>query len=92
MDKARKVELLKSLVETLCMERDADVPRTEDAEELWAYFRALVNTRPPWPTDAGFLAAQDELLQGRGNCDSMTPADHDAGLLAGRSQSAQPCE
>ena len=64
MDKARKVELLKSLVEMLCMERDADVPRTEDAEELWAYFRALVNTRPPWPTDAGFLAAQDELLQG----------------------------
>ena len=64
MDQARKVELLKNLVKTLCVERDADVPRTEDTEELWAYFRALVNTRPPWPTDAGFLAAQDELLQG----------------------------
>ena len=64
MDQARKTELLKSLVETLCVERDADVPRTQDAEELWAYFRALVNTRPPWPTNAGFLESQDELLHG----------------------------
>ncbi len=64
MDQARKIELLKSLVETLCVERNADVPRTEDAEELWAYFRALVNTRSPWPADSGFLAAQDELLSG----------------------------
>ena len=34
-------------------------------EELWAAFRALVNTRPPWPADAEWLAMQDELLQAK---------------------------
>ena len=64
MEQTRKVQLLESLVGTLCAERDAEPPRTRDADELWAAFRALVNTRPPWPAGDGFLAAQDELLRG----------------------------
>ena len=64
MDQTRKLQLLESLVGTLCAERDVEPLRTRDADELWAAFRALVNTRPSWPAGDGFLAAQDELLQG----------------------------
>ena len=64
MDKARKLQLLESLVGTLCAERDVEPPQTQDVDELWTAFRALVNTRPPWPAGDGFLATQDELLQG----------------------------
>lgn len=64
MERVRKLQLLESLVGTLCAERDTEPPRTRGVGELWSAFRALVNTRPPWPADDGFLAAQDELLQG----------------------------
>ena len=64
MDSERKLRLLESLVGELCAERQIDTPRTADASELWDAFRALVNTRPPWPTGDDFLAAQDELLRG----------------------------
>ena len=64
MERDRKLQLLESLVNELCSERDMQPPKTHDADELWATFRALVNTRPPWPASEGFLAAQDELLQG----------------------------
>ena len=64
MDQVRKLQLLESLVGALCAERDAEPPRTQDDSELWAAFRALVNTRPPWPADEALLAEQDELLQG----------------------------
>ena len=86
MEQARKLELLESLVGTLCAERDAEPPRTGDADELWSAFRALVNTRPPWPADKGFLAAQDELLQGLiaetgiHNVDEATPSPADGCL------------
>ena len=64
MDQTRKLQLLESLVEELCAERDAEPPRTHDVDGLWAAFRAFVNTRPPWPVTEGFLTSQDELLQG----------------------------
>ena len=64
MDNARNKELLEALVAGLCAERGYEPPRTEDADELWATFRAIVNTRPPIPADSAWLAMQDELLQG----------------------------
>ena len=64
MDGARKVQLLEFLAETLCAERGEQIPAASDADGLWTAFRALVNTRPPWPASEAFLAAQDELLQG----------------------------
>ena len=64
MFQSRKIRLMKSLVEMLCAERDVESPRTQDAEELWRTFRALVNTRPPWPASKEFLTKQDKLLKG----------------------------
>ena len=64
MEQLRKLQLLESLVGMLCVERDIEPPTESDADGLWAAFRALVNTRPPWYTDEAFLAEQDELLQG----------------------------
>ena len=64
MKQARKQQLLESLVGALCAERSVEPPTSGDADELWATFRALVNTRPPWPADEAFLAQQDKLLQG----------------------------
>ena len=64
MDNARKTELLKDLVAGLCAERGYDPPKPEGVDELWAVFRALVNTRPPIPASEEWLAMQDELLQG----------------------------
>lgn len=51
-------------MEELVRERDEEMPGAETVDELWDEFRALVNTRPPWPASDEFLAAQDELLQG----------------------------
>ncbi|MBQ9003881.1 MAG: protein-ADP-ribose hydrolase [Eggerthellaceae bacterium] len=53
MDESRKQELL----ELLTGEHGS-------SERLWDTFRAYVNTRPPEPAPAEWLAAQDELLQG----------------------------
>ena len=64
MDNARKTELLKGLVSGLCDERGYEPPETESPDELWATFRALVNTRSPIPAGEEWLAMQDELLQG----------------------------
>lgn len=64
MERDRKLHLLESLVGSLCAERGAEPPETGDAGELWTAFRALVNTRPPWPAGEDLLAAQDELLRG----------------------------
>lgn len=63
MSEEREYELLKRLVTALCAEREVEVPRVEN-DELWQLFRALVNTRPPTPVNAVWLAEQDELLQG----------------------------
>ena len=63
MNEQRKRELLKNLVSELCAERDQEGLRTEDIEELWNMFRALVNTRPPQPAQQSLLKQQDELLQ-----------------------------
>ena len=64
MDNARKTELLRGLVASLCDERGHELPGAEDVEELWSVFRALVNTRPPIPASDEWLSMQDELLQG----------------------------
>ena len=64
MNENRKTELLRELVSGLCAEREAEAPRNASADELWHTFRALVNTRPPWPAERTWLALQDELLQG----------------------------
>lgn len=64
MEQVRKLQLLTELVDKLCAERDVKAPEACDANELWMAFRALVNTRPPWPASEGFLAAQDDLLRG----------------------------
>ena len=64
MEPNRKLYLLESLVGALCAERDVEPPCTQDCDDLWAAFCALVNTCPPWPASDVFLAAQDELLQG----------------------------
>lgn len=64
MEESRKRHLLQRLMEELCAERGVEAPEACRADELWPTFRALVNTRPPWPASEDFLAAQDELLQG----------------------------
>ena len=52
------------LVKELCSERNMDAPNSQNSDELWDAFRALVNTRQPWPANESFLIEQDELLQG----------------------------
>ena len=64
MSSVRRRELLERLVAGLCAERGVDRPLTDDPDELWNLFRALVNTRPPMPVDTEWVALQDELLQG----------------------------
>ena len=64
MDAVRKQKLLVELVRMLAEERGESADRLLAADDLWQVFRALVNTRPPWPADETFLALQDELLQG----------------------------
>ena len=62
----RTRELLLRLIPLLAQERgmrmklDAEAP----VADLFATFRALVNTRPAMPADEELLALQDELLQG----------------------------
>ncbi len=86
MDNDRKRELLKGLVTGLCIERGCEQPDSEDVDELWTAFRALVNTRPPIPADSGWLAMQDELLQGMiaevgiSTADDAAPSRDDARL------------
>ncbi|MBR2682460.1 MAG: protein-ADP-ribose hydrolase [Atopobiaceae bacterium] len=90
MDKERKLQLLGSLVAELCTERGEEVFAAQDADELWTAFRALVNTRPPWPASEDFLAMQDELLQGLiaeagiHTVDEATPSPTDPRLLLWR--------
>ncbi|MEE8716385.1 MAG: macro domain-containing protein [Coriobacteriales bacterium] len=63
-------ELLFSLITTLLAERAmrsgtmTQAPaRATDNARLWEIFRALENTREPWPADPRFLARQDRLLR-----------------------------
>ncbi len=64
MDAKRQTELLDYLVQRLEDERGHRACELVSTDDPWLQFRALVNTRPPWPADEAFLAAQDELLQG----------------------------
>lgn len=64
MEESRKLQLLQYLTGELCAERGAEAPESSNVDELWPVFRALVNTRPPWPAREDFLTAQDELLRG----------------------------
>ena len=86
MDNVRKAELLKALVAGLCDERGYEPPKSSSADELWAAFRALVNTRPPISASDEWLAMQDELLQGMiaeagvSTVDDATPSPADQRL------------
>lgn len=62
MDAERKTQITNELVQMLLEEREPDASMA--ADDAWSTFRALVNTRPPWPASERFLALQDELLQG----------------------------
>ncbi len=65
MDTTRKHELLVRLTSALAAERGETAPSEQaDTEELWDYFRACVNTRPPMQASDTFLTVQDELLRG----------------------------
>ena len=64
MNETRKEELLGQLVGMLEEERGLKATDIVATDDRWLQFRALVNTRPPWPASGGFLAAQDKLLQG----------------------------
>lgn len=64
MDAKRKAELLVRLVRMLEDERGVRANDIVGVDDPRLQFRALVNTRPPWPASDEFLAAQDELLQG----------------------------
>lgn len=64
MNAQRKTELLKQLVAMLKAERGTTAGEIVQADDPWLQFRALVNTRPPWPATPEFLELQDELLQG----------------------------
>ena len=86
MEEKRKATLLEGLVRDLARERGAEAPNTTSPSELWAVFRALVNTRPPSPADAGLLERQDELLralieeQGVHDVSEATPSPRDPRL------------
>ena len=62
MDEDRKNRILGELVDMLAVEREMDIQ--DYSQDLWSLFRALVNTRPPWPASDRFYELQDELLQG----------------------------
>ena len=82
----RKQELLHELVKGLCDERGAEMPQSEEVDDLWSMFRALVNTRPAVPAAPEWLALQDELLQGMideagvSGPDDATPSPDDGRL------------
>lgn len=86
MNDVRKRVLLAALVNELCAERESEAPQVSTTDELWSLFRALVNTRPPWPASETFLAEQDELLRGLideagvHGVDDATPSPTDARL------------
>lgn len=101
MNDVRKRELLDYLVERLTRERAEHGAWVDDRvaqlvrraqgsggsiEDAWLAFRALVNVREPWEADEGFLAAQNELLQGMiaeagvTHVDGIAPASLDARL------------
>lgn len=62
----RTRELLLRLIPLLAQERGMRMKLDAEASvaDLFATFRALVNTRPAMPADDGLLSLQDELLQG----------------------------
>ena len=90
MDQTRKIRLLTTLVADLCSEHDLIPPESHDANDLWQTYRALVNTRPPWPASEAHLSAQNELLQGLideagvHGLDEATPSSVDPRILLWR--------
>ena len=66
MTDERKRKLLLALIPMLAEERDMrlKVDAAAPTDDLFATFRALVNTREPMAASEELLAAQDELLQG----------------------------
>lgn len=64
MDARQKTEALEQLVAMLEAERGTTAGEIVSTDDVWLQFRAVVNTRPPWPATPEFLELQDELLQG----------------------------
>ena len=89
-DRAR--ELLLRLIPLLCDERGMRMKLDAEASvsDLFATFRALVNTREPMPAAPELLALQDELLQGMiaskgiATLEDATPSANDPRLLLWR--------
>ena len=65
MDSGRDRELLLKIIPLLASERGMRMRLDAEASsaDLFATFRALVNTRPAMPADGELLSLQDELLQ-----------------------------
>ena len=89
-DRAR--ELLLRLIPLLCDERGMRMKLDAESSvsDLFATFRALVNTREPMPAAPELLALQDELLQGMiaskgiATLEDATPSANDPRLLLWR--------
>ncbi|MBQ9069008.1 MAG: protein-ADP-ribose hydrolase [Eggerthellaceae bacterium] len=64
MEPKRKTDVVEQLVRMLEEERGQRALDIVKETDPWLQFRALVNTRPPWPASDEFTALQDELLQG----------------------------
>lgn len=71
-------------------ERDSSARGVVATDDPWLEFRALANTRPPWPTTDDFLALQNELLRGMiadagvSGLGDATPSPEDSRLLLWR--------
>jgi O-acetyl-ADP-ribose deacetylase (regulator of RNase III) len=83
---AEAKQLLAELVAGFAEERDEQARTAGEVDDLFAEFRALVNTRPPAEADPDLLQAQDRLLTGmvanRGIADisNTEPSPHDGRL------------
>ena len=69
-----KTQLLDKLIAILCRERGEEIPQLHNSNKF-AYFRALVNVRPPIPASKEFLSLQDEYLQAELQRKTVTDID-----------------
>lgn len=72
---APSAQYLPQLLRLLLLERGEEPELPAGVEDQWRLFRALVNVRPPAPSDAAFLQMQDELLSGIIECRGVTKID-----------------
>ena len=80
--------MLDEMIDILCRERGEKLPHLRDSNKF-AYFRALVNVRPPIPASEEFLNLQDKYLQqaiqkkGITDIDDLQPLQGDIYLWKG---------